>query len=133
MFSVVLDTNVLISATLWDWSSAQKFLFKLIQSNIKIYSSPEIICEYYNVLTRDFDYTDDELFYILEKVLSFVTLVTIKSEINLIKDDPDDNKIIECALVSSSEYIITYDKHLLKFNNYNNLKIIKPEDATNLF
>ena len=52
---VVFDTNVLISATLWDNSVAQKFLFRCIQDNIQIFSSQEILEEYKEILARDFD------------------------------------------------------------------------------
>lgn len=53
---VVFDTNVLISATLWDDSVAQKFLFKCIRENIQIFSSQEIIEEYKEILARDFKF-----------------------------------------------------------------------------
>lgn len=125
---VVLDTNVLISATLWDGSEAQQLLLKLLQSDNKIFSSVEILSEYQRVLKRDFGYLDNEIIYILEIILSFVTLIDPKEKVNIIKDDPDDNKIIECALASSAEYIITYDKHLLNLKNFRNIRIVKPGD-----
>ena len=36
---------------------------------------------------------------------------------------------IECAAASSSDYIITYDKHLLKLKEFGKTKIITPEEA----
>ena len=39
---VTFDTNVLLSATLWDGSVAQKLLFDLIRQQVKIYSTSEI-------------------------------------------------------------------------------------------
>ena len=36
---VTFDTNVLLSATLWDGSVSQKLLFALIRQEVKIYSS----------------------------------------------------------------------------------------------
>ncbi len=47
---IVFDTNVLISATLWENSAAQRFLFKCIKENIQIFSSQEIIEEYTKIL-----------------------------------------------------------------------------------
>lgn len=61
MIKVVFDTNVLISATLWDNSVAQKFLFKCIRENIQIFSSQDIIEEYKRILKRDFDYNEQEI------------------------------------------------------------------------
>ena len=124
---IVFDTNVLISATLWDNSVAQKFLFKCIKENIQIFSSQEIIEEYTKILARDFDYKGQEIEEILERILQFLTLVTPTKRVIVVKDDPDDNKIIECAIESNAEYIISYDKHLLKLKEFQGIKIVRPE------
>jgi len=47
--AVTFDTNVLLSATLWDGSVAQKLLFDLIRQEIKIYSTFEILSEYQEI------------------------------------------------------------------------------------
>ncbi len=130
---VTFDTNVLLSATLWDASVAQKLLFDLIKQNVKIYSSTEILSEYQEILKRDFDFSDEEIAGILEKVLAFVTLVNPTIKVEVVKDDPDDNRIIECALGSNSKYIITYDKHLLNLKEYPGIRIIRPEEARAIF
>ena len=126
---VVFDTNVLISATLWDNSVAQKFLFKCIRENVQIFSSQEILEEYKEILARDFDYEEQEIGEILERVIQFVTLITPREKVEIIKEDPDDNKIVECAIESNAEYIISYDKHLLKLKEYKGIKIVRPEEA----
>ena len=126
---VVFDTNILLSATLWDGSAAQKLLFQCIRKEIQIYSSLEILSEYQKVLERDFGYTSKEIEHIMEKVFAFITLIKPAGKVYAVKDDPDDNKIIECAVESDSQYIITYDNHLLKIAAYQGIKIIKPEEA----
>lgn len=131
--SVVFDTNVIISSTLWEGSVAQKLLFRLIRSEIKVFSSQEILSEYQKVLRRDFEYSDEELMRIMETVMSFAELVKPTEKVKAVKDDPYDDKIIECAIASSSEYIITYDKHLLNLNGFRGIKIITPEIALKMF
>ena len=133
MIKVVLDTNILLSSTLWNNSEAQKLLFKLIRKNVQIYSSVEILSEYQEVLKKDFDYSDKEISYIVEKIFTFTTLIKPKKRVDVVKDDPDDNKIIECAIESSSKNIITYDKHLLNIGEYEGIKIIKPKEAMRMF
>ena len=131
--NVVFDTNILISATLWDISVSQKLLLKLIELKINIFSSTEILDEFKKVLKRDFDiYTNKELEDIMKKVISFLILIEPKDKIDIVKEDHDDNKIIECAIASNSAYIITYDKHLLKLDKFRNIKIIKPEEFLNI-
>ena len=130
---VTFDTNALLSATLWDGSVAQKLLHDLIMQNVKIYSSLEILNEYQKVLKRDFDFSEEDVAEIMEKVLAFVTLVKPGIRVNVVKEDADDNIIIECALESNSKYIITYDTHLLKLKEYQGIQIIKPEIARAIF
>lgn len=131
--AVTFDTNVLLSATLWDGSIAQKLLFDLIRQNVKIYSSTKILSEYQEVLERDFDFSDENIAEIMEKVLTFITLVNPTMKVEVVKEDPDDNLIIECALESVSKYIITYDKHLLDIEEYQGIRIITPIEARAIF
>tara|TARA_Y100000310_G_C20247003_1_gene607288 strand:+ start:186 stop:584 length:399 start_codon:yes stop_codon:yes gene_type:complete len=130
---VTLDTNVLLSATLWDGSVSQKLLYDLIMQNVKIYSSVEILNEYQKVLKRDFDFSDEDVVEIMKKVLAFVTIVKPSIKVDIVKDDPDDNIIVECALESNSKYIITYDPHLLKLRKHKEIQIIRPEIARAIF
>jgi len=46
--------------------------------------------------------------------------------VDLIKDDPDDNIILECALAADVKYIITGDPHLLNLEWFEKIKIISP-------
>jgi putative PIN family toxin of toxin-antitoxin system len=129
---IVFDTNVLISSTLWDNSVAQKFLFKCIKENVQIFSSQDIIEEYKEILGRDFDYEKQKIGEILQRVLRFLTLVTPSQKIDAVKEDADDNKIIECAVECKANFILSYDNHLLKLKEYQRIKIARPEEAFGL-
>ena len=125
---IVFDTNILISATLWEGSVAQKVLFKLIQEDTIIYTSKEILEEYKKVLKRDFKYTEQEVETILEKILLFVQIIEPSEKLDIIKADPEDNKILECAVASTAEYILSYDKkHLLILKEFQGILILTPE------
>ena len=123
-----LDTNFLVSATQWDHSAAHKLLEKFIRENHELFTTKEILEEFEEILKRDFKYSNEESRNIIERVLQFLTLVTPTEKVIIVKEDPDDNKIIECAIESNSEYILSYDKHLLKLKEYQGIKIVKPED-----
>ena len=130
---VTVDTNFFISATQWDYSVSHKLLILMIEKEIPIVTTKEILEEFFRVLMRDFQYDDEEASAIIGKVLSLVHLIKTTITLDIIKDDPDDNKILECALESESKYIITYDKHLLNLKEYNRIRIIKPEEARAIF
>jgi len=59
--------------------------------------------------------------------------VNPQTKIKAVKDDPDDDIIIECALESKSKYLITYDKHLLNLKEFRGIRVIKPEEARAIF
>ena len=130
---VTVDTNFLISATQWDYSVAHKLLKKFIISGAEIFTTQDILDETSEVLERDFEYSKSEAKNIIEKILLFAKLIEPKQKVEIIKDDPDDNKVIECAIESSSDYIITYDRHLLKLKKYKGIKIVKPEEILKEF
>ena len=101
---IAVDTNFLISATQWDYSVSNKLLQKLIRNNVEIFTTKEILEEFSEVLKRDFLYAEKEVQNLLEKVLQFLTLVNPSKKIDVVKEDADDNKIIECAVETKSEY-----------------------------
>jgi len=125
---VTVDTNFLVSATQWDYSIAHRLLEKFIIKEVDIFSTKEILEEFSEILRRDFLYSEEEASKLVEKILQVLILVTPTIKLEVIKEDSDDNKILECALESNSEYIISYDKHLLKIKEFRGIKIIKPDD-----
>ena len=125
---VTLDTNFLISATQWDESVSHKLLVKLIQSNAEIFTTQEILTEFAEVLARDFCYDNRRIEEILTLIINIVKVVEPLARLDFVKDDTDDNKVLECAVASSSDYILTYDNHILDLKDYKRIKIIKPEE-----
>jgi len=115
------------------WKRFPKTSVWFNQAERQIYSSLDILSEYQEILRRDFDFEENSVVDIMKKVFSFVTLVNPTQKLRVVKDDPTDDMIIECALESNSKYIITYDKHLLKLSNYNKIRIIRPEEARAIF
>ena len=124
---VTLDTNFLISATQWDYSVSYKLLQKLIRENAEIFTTEEILTEFKEILAREFQRDADYIENIIDKLFQFMSLVKPEEKVSIVTSDPDDNKIIECAITSSSDYIITYDNHLLSLKEFQGIKIIKPE------
>jgi len=51
-----------------------------------------------------------------------------KRKVNVVKQDPDDNKFIEAALEGEADYIVTQDRHLLKLKEFEGIKIVTPEE-----
>ena len=50
--------------------------------------------------------------------------VRVSRRIHVVKDDPDDDKFIECAVECGAEFIVSGDKHLLKKKKYKRIDIV---------
>jgi len=129
---IVFDTNVLISATLWDNSVCHKLLIKLIEMDKEIIISFDILNEYKKVLIRDFKYNLNEINDIFAGLSEAFKIIEPNIKIDVVKDDIDDNKILECAISSNAEFILTYDRHLLNIKKYKSIRIVKPEEFLKL-
>jgi predicted nucleic acid-binding protein len=42
--------------------------------------------------------------------------------------DPDDGKIIGCAIASAADYLVSRDKDLLLLRSYHGIRIVPPEE-----
>jgi putative PIN family toxin of toxin-antitoxin system len=123
---VVLDTNVLISGILFGGNPRQ-ILELVIQGRIDAYISPAIFTEFKEVLIRPkFGLNQEKCFSIAEEIEDISNFVFPEITIDIIKDDPEDNKILECALAAGANYIITGDPHLLKLSSFENIMIQSP-------
>ena len=65
---------------------------------------------------------------IAQKVISNSQVVEPSAKLNIIKEDSDDNKVLECAKEGKAEYIITNDNHLLKLKEFEGIRIITPAE-----
>lgn len=128
MKKVVLDTNIYISGFAF-LESIPRTILELEQiSSFHLYISKQIISEIRGVLAVKFAYSLEMLDLLENLLLNICTLVEPSERINLIIDDPEDNKILECAQEEKADIIVSGDKHLLKVKNYKGTKIIKARE-----
>ena len=128
MFKVVFDTNVLISAILFG-GSPRKCLDLAIEGEIELYLSKKIIREVEGVLSREkLNIAEENLRYIISSLDSIAKFVSPKSKLDIIKKDPQDNKLLECAIESEADFIISGDIHLLELSEFRKIKILKPAE-----
>jgi putative PIN family toxin of toxin-antitoxin system len=124
---VVLDTNIYISSFFWK-GKPYKIMLKALDKDFENFISSHIIKEINNVLQRDFEVSDKKRQKMISIIIKNFQMVEPKEKIKIIKDDPDDDKIIECAVESKSDFIVTQDKHLLKIKKFRNIKVLNPEE-----
>jgi len=129
---IVFDTNVLISS-LWGDSISNKLLIRLLERKDELFTSIEILNEFKRVLKRDFKYNEIMTEETIIKLLDIFRLIKPCEKIDVIKEDPADNKILECAASSKSDFILSYDNHLLKLIEFKGIKIMTPAEFIKKF
>ena len=68
----------------------------------------------------------------VDEILEMSEIVEPKEKFDIIKEDPEDNIIIECAVEGKVDYIITKDTHLLNLKEFKGIKIITSKDMISL-
>jgi len=130
MLRVVLDTNVFVSATIVQGKQFE--LLKLAKlGKIKLIASPEIIGEFREVISRKkFSFSEEQIFNAVKQILEIAEIIIPQHKLNVVQEDIDDNKILECATESNADFIVSGDPHLLNLKYYKNIKIV---NATEFF
>jgi putative PIN family toxin of toxin-antitoxin system len=132
MIRLVLDTNVYVSALI-STGSNPALLLDEAGKKYSLFISKEILSEVEDVISRKkFGFTKEKINIALEAILSFSEIIDPEIKVDAIKSDPDDNKILECAIACSASYIISGDAHLLGLKEYGSIKIINPKSALEL-
>lgn len=124
---VVVDTNVFVSS--FFGGNPKKTIDLWKNEKITLCLSNAILDEYINVLSR-IGMKDE---YELEELLSLFSrgyniLFTTKTpKIKIIKNDPGDDKFIECAVALKADAVITGDGEALAVKEYMGIKILTPQ------
>ncbi|HSH52721.1 MAG TPA: putative toxin-antitoxin system toxin component, PIN family [Bacteroidales bacterium] len=107
---VVLDTNVLLVSI----SSKSKYHWiyeKLLAKEFDLFISNEILMEYEEVISHKFNTSVARDVIKALLILPNVSKISIYYNWNLITEDSDDNKFVDCAINSNSHLLVTHDNH----------------------
>ncbi|MEO8727538.1 MAG: putative toxin-antitoxin system toxin component, PIN family [Acidobacteriaceae bacterium] len=124
MVRVTADSNIYISA-LHFGGPPDDLLHLARAGSIQLSISDDIIDEVPRVPRDKFGWSKDALLLFRERVGDFTQRVTPKPHLRVVEEDSDDDRILECAVESKSEYLITGDSHLLRLGSYEGTRIIK--------
>jgi putative PIN family toxin of toxin-antitoxin system len=126
--SVTADTNIYISG-LHFGGKPRRFLDLARAGVFRLDISEPIKSEILRVLREDFAYPEDALRDVRERIERITHPVTPTETLDIIKADPSDNRILECAAAAKSDYIVTGDKrHILPLGSHAGIPIVKVAD-----
>lgn len=130
MLRVVFDSNVYISALLFDGPPRQILEFAMKRQAILIVSDV-IINETAGKLRDKFSWPEHRIEQFVRATSRLAELHKPKRKI-LVAPDEADNRVLECAIAGEANLIISGDKHLLRLKSYENIPIQKPKYLTYL-
>jgi len=135
---IVIDANLFASALIKPNSNPGEILDLIKQNQVELILSPAIIREIkrillYPKLQKYHRKTAQEIDAYFEDILMFAWIVEGKEDIDIIKDDPTDNKYLACVYEGEADYIVSGDHHLLGIKTYKGIEILKVKSFLNIW
>ena len=123
----VLDTNVFVSGIHWTGAS-EKVLRAWLEERFVLVSSTPITDEIVRVLMAfKVPLEPEDIAWWERLILEKSVVVFPIRHLDVVKDDPSDNKFIEAAVEGNARYVVSQDKHLLTIKAYGFVKMCHPE------
>jgi len=127
--NVVLDTNIVISAAITPRGPPGRIITAWRTSSFVWVTSEQLLEEMerafaYPRVQRYLAWRSDEVAEFLQLVRRTATLVKPEIVLNVVGRDPDDNHVLEAALVCHAEYLVSNDNDLLNLKAYKGIEIV---------
>lgn len=130
---VVFDTNIYLSAILFG-GNPRTCLELARGREIKLFASKPILLELAQNLQNKFSWDREEIEEVIEGLVNFVDIILPKVQVALIKAEPKDNRILECALEVKADYIVSGDKkHLLSLQNFKDISLVSAKQFLEIY
>lgn len=121
---VVFDTNIFISAFAIPGGHADEAYLHAVRGGFELFTSVSILTETANTLRTKFEWSDEKVQRVLRSISRIATVLKTRPHLHILKDEPD-NRILECALLTKADIIVTGDRHLLALKHHHETSIVK--------
>jgi uncharacterized protein len=119
----VADTNVLISGLLFG-GLPRTFINHGTANGFTLVTSEELLDELSETLANKFHFDGTDTMLFLERIRQIAQIARPHFRLDAVPDDPDDNRVLECAVAGGAEFIVSGDKHLLRLGSYEGIVIV---------
>lgn len=125
MLSVTADTNIYVSAYQFG-GLPRRFIDLAAAGEFRLDISEAILSEILAVLRDKFKWSAEALQALQDDLRSYTQRVAPTETLDVIKADPPDNRILECAAAAKSDFIVSGDiRHVLTLGQYQGIPIVK--------
>jgi len=125
---IVCDTNVLVSGFLFG-GHCRTIIRLVSEGRIDGFISNTLLTELEGVLLRPkFGLTANQVAAIIDAVRQTFVPVVPTASVAVVKDDPDDDVVLQAALAASADVVVSGDSHLLDLVKFRGIRIVTPAD-----
>ena len=124
MIIVTADTNIYVSA-LHFGGPPLAFLDHARAGAFRLAISQPLAEEIREVLRGKFAWPEDRIAATLSQLDDCSVFVQPSERLDVIQDDPDDDRILECADAAGAGFIVSGDNHLLRLGHFRGIQILK--------
>ncbi|HTM13210.1 MAG TPA: putative toxin-antitoxin system toxin component, PIN family [Bryobacteraceae bacterium] len=136
MIRAVLDANVLVSGIVTE-GVPRSILKAWRAGHFHLVASPATLDEISRVLrypkiARRHHWSEAEIRAFMESLAALVILTPGELRLEVIEEDPADDRYLECAVEGEAACLVTGDRHLLKLGAYQSIEILSPREFVEL-
>lgn len=125
---IVLDTNIYIAVALHgEFAEDVIEMVTTRSSGMVVVTSEEIILELQQKLKEKFNWLEEDIDLFMTKMRNISEVVRVTVKVDMVKRDPEDNKILECAISGQADLIVSADQDLIKLKSFKGIGIIHPK------
>jgi putative PIN family toxin of toxin-antitoxin system len=126
--TMVADTNVIVSALFWGGNES-KIVHMVEEGKIKLLTSVALLDELKKVLMYErFGLNEKEIDDNVKYILTISDIISPRRMLRVVREDPADNRVLECALAGKAAYIVSGDKHLLQLQKFGRARILRAKE-----
>ncbi len=125
---LVLDSNVFISALVFG-GKPREILELAVRGLVEIAISDDILEEIRGVLGgKKFQYPARIVRALISEIEELAHFVQPERKVEAIAEDPEDNRVLECAVEAGANIIVSGDSHLLALQSFGVIRIMNADE-----
>jgi putative PIN family toxin of toxin-antitoxin system len=124
----VVDTNVFVSAFLYPHRPISQIVRYALLRRYRLLISPALVNELGRVMDESAGSDARVNRKKLKVLIRAAEIIIPKTALNVIEDDPPDNRILECAVEGKADVIVSGDRHLRRLKSYQGIPVVRPVD-----
>ena len=132
---LVFDTNIYVMASGMPGGYIVYWLDMALppDNRFQLYTSSAILIEVQAKLEQKMRFERAQAVEFINRLKRIAIEVNPTQILNIVKEDPDDNVILECALEAHADIIVSADRDLLRLKQFEGIQIHHPSNLKYIF